>query len=156
MDALANLEQIEYIINNAGKSFSGNTIKVDGEDMFQLVEQLRLSLTEELRQARTIIQEKNNILGEAQKEASSIMEEVEENISTMIDENKIMIKAQEEAAHLLLQAEEKAQKITERAKVYANQVLEDLDIHLRKTLENIASGREQLQGEDSGFESDFS
>lgn len=144
MDALANLEQIEYVINNASKSFSGSTIKVDGEELIQLVEQLRLAMTEELRQAEKIIQEKNNIIGEAGREAEAIREEVENNISTMIDESEIMKKAQTRADQMLTEAQDQAVKITDKARIYADEVLESLDKHLRLTLDNVAQGRAQL------------
>ncbi len=145
MDALALLEQIEDIINSANRSFAGSTIKINSLEMQGLVEDLRQTLIEEVRQARKIVQDKDNILSEAQQEASSIMEEVEENISTLIDENKIVEEAKKEAERVLAEAGERADKISSGAKDYADGVLANLQGHLKQTLETVERGRNQLQ-----------
>lgn len=145
MDALALLEQIEDIINNANRSFSGTAIKINSLEMQGLIEDLRQALIEEVRQAKKIIQDKDNILSEAQQEASSIMEEVEENISTLIDENKIVDEANKEAERVLMEAKEKAEKISSGAKDYADGVLANLQGHLKQTLDTVERGRSQLR-----------
>lgn len=149
MDALAILEQIEDMVNHANRSFSGSTVKVNALEMQGLVEDLRQALVEEVRQAREIVQDKDNILQEARSEANSIMEKVEDNISTMIDENQIVEEAQREATRILDDAHEKAGKVSEGAKQYADNVLASLEGNLNQTLETIGQGRRQLQERDA-------
>ncbi len=152
MDALTVLEQMEEIINNSNRGFSGNTIKVNVIEMQGLIEDLRTTLLEDLRQARRIVQDKENILAEAQREASSIMEEVEQNIGTMIDDNKIVIEAQHEAERIIFEANEKSEKMTKGAKEYADEILANLESHLEKTLETIEHGRNQLKNRQQASE----
>ena len=145
MDALALLEQIEDMVNGASRSFSGTTIKLNGIELQGLVEDLRQTLVEEVRQARNIVKDKENILNEAQQEASSIVREVEENISTMIDENRIVEEAQKEAERIMREATDAAHKVSEGAREYADSVLASLHGHLKQTLDTVERGRNQLQ-----------
>ena len=86
MEIFELLETLEDIIEKSRNvPFSSKGI-VDKEE-------IRLKLTDELKQAKWVKEERQRILVEAQKEADGIVKEAENRIISMIDEHEITRKA---------------------------------------------------------------
>ena len=70
MDAVMRLlEELEDILDNSrGVPFS-NKVAVDKEELYDIVSELRDCLPNDIKQSKIIVQERNKIIIEAQKEA---------------------------------------------------------------------------------------
>ena len=144
MDVLEVLDQIETLMANSNRNFSGNTVKVDAEEMTALLDELRDALVDEIRQARQIVRDKDAIIEEARNEAQSIKEDLEMNIRTMIDDHEITREATLHAETMMAEAREKSDRIRKGADEYAADVLGKLEKYLDMTLGTVREGKSKL------------
>ena len=100
---------------------------VDKEEILEIIQEIRLKLPDELKQAKWIKEERGRILQEAEKEADDIVREAENRIISMIDEHEITRKAYDQKAEIIETANEMSREITKGTKDYADGILENLE-----------------------------
>ena len=119
MDILYLVGRLENLINESRRVPLVNQIMVKEADILNIIDQMRSSIPDELKQARVVIHDKERILAQAQADA-----------------NKLLARAQEkaeEAVHregLLRLADEKAEQIKVEADAYVAETLRALRDHL--------------------------
>lgn len=125
---------------------------VDKEEMLEIIQEIRLKLPDELKQAKWIKEERGRILQEAEKEADDIVREAENRIISMIDEHEITRKAYDQKAEIIETANEMSREITKGTKDYADGILEnlenainDINVSIAKALETIEQNRNELK-----------
>lgn len=125
---------------------------VDKEEILEIIQEIRLKLPDELKQAKWIKEERGRILQEAEKEADDIVREAENRIISMIDEHEITRKAYDQKAEIIETANEMSREITKGTKDYADGILEnlenainDINASIAKALETIEQNRNELK-----------
>ena len=125
---------------------------VDKEEILEIIQEIRLKLPDELKQAKWIKEERGRILQEAEKEADDIVREAENRIISIIDEHEITRKAYDQKAEIIETANEMSREITKGTKDYADGILEnlenainDINISIAKALETIEQNRNELK-----------
>lgn len=125
---------------------------VDKEEILEIIQEIRLKLPDELKQAKWIKEERGRILQEAEKEADDIVREAENRIISMIDEHEITRKAYDQKAEIIETANEMSREITKGTKDYADGILENLEMAINdinasiaKALETIEQNRNELK-----------
>ncbi len=145
MDILKTIDELEEIIETAGSiPFSGK-ISVDKTKLLELVQTLRLELPNEIKEATWIKDERDRIIGEADKEATEKMALVEAKSAELLDENYIMKLAYEKAESIVNQANEESAKIRQGARTYADEVLQNTQENLSEVIRIINNNRQQLK-----------
>ena len=81
MDILYLVDRLENLIASSRRMPLVNQIIVKENDLFSIIDQMRISIPDEIKQARRIIQEKERILAQAQAEASNLLNRVREEFS---------------------------------------------------------------------------
>ncbi len=140
------LDQLEDLIDEGKTSFLSGKISIDKEAMIELVRDIRLKLPTEVQQSVWIVEERNKILSEAQKEARLIVEEAREQAQSMIEKNEITQFARERAACILETAKEDAKQIHKGSIEYAQDTCRDMEQHLKNTLEAIHDEVQTFEG----------
>jgi prophage DNA circulation protein len=112
--------------------FSGR-LMVDEERILDIIDRMRVSVPEELKHARRIIQERDRLLADAQ-----------ERVQQVLHEQGLLVAVEEERQHLLDHAEQEAAQVRAGADEYARQVLEDLDERLEQLLTSVRNGLSAL------------
>lgn len=125
MEVLQIIEEIEDIIE---KNFSimGYSF-VNKEELMSMMDEVRLKLPDELKQARWVKEERQRILNEAQKESESIINNAKEKIISMIDEHEITKSAKQKADSIMEEARESDRNIRIKALMYADELLERVE-----------------------------
>jgi cell division septum initiation protein DivIVA len=141
------LESMEEMIENSkGIPFTGgNKAIIDRKEALDYINEIRLKLPEEVKQARWVKEERTRILMEAQKEAEGIVKEAENRIIAMVDENEITRKAYEQKNEIIKTANEMAREISNGTKEHADAILEKIEMLLVDTLKTIQNNRKELQ-----------
>lgn len=129
------LDQLEDLIDEGKTSFLSGKISIDKDAMIELIREIRLKLPTEVQQSVWIVEERNKILSEAQKEAHLIVEEAREQAQTLIEKNEITQFARERAGCILETAKEDAKQIHRGSVEYAQDTCRDMEQHLKNTLE---------------------
>ncbi|MGB9813464.1 MAG: ATPase [Thermovenabulum sp.] len=144
MDTYYYIEQIQKMVSEASKLPFSNKIVLDQDKILQLIDDLIKSLPEEIKKSKKILEERQNILLEAQREGEMIIKEAKEYIEKMVDQNEITKLAKEKSEEILSLAKKTAREIRVGANKYADEVLEELENQLHKILQSVRKGREEL------------
>lgn len=145
MEIFALLEELEEI---AERSISIPLTKkgiVEKEEILDIIQEIRLKLPDELKQAKWVKEERQRILLEAQREADEIVKAAENRIIAMIDEHEITKKAYEQKAQIIESAETKSKEIADGTINYADGILANVEGTLRELLDTISNNRKELK-----------
>jgi hypothetical protein len=146
MDIMALIDRLEDLIANGKKVPLTKLVTVDEQKLYDIIDEIRASFPEELKEARWIVKERQEKLDEAEKEASRIIEEAREKAAALAAEREIVKLAEQQAAEILDQARAREREIRLGAEDYADEMLANLEVNLGKLLTAVQRGRDRLQG----------
>lgn len=126
------LDELEEILDNGRAVPFSNRVSVDKEDLYDLVGEIRMKLPNELKQSKWVIEERNKILIDAQKEADDIVKNAEERMARMVDESEIIRQAYEQAAVIIDSAKKTSKDMRLGAIEYAEDVLSHAEERVRQ------------------------
>jgi cell division septum initiation protein DivIVA len=150
MDILALIDRIEELVDSGrGVPFSSNKL-VDPDKIYELIDEIRANFPDELKQARWIVKERQEMLEEAEKEANRILEEARDRAQAIASEQEIVRLAEQQAADIMDDARAREREIRLGAEDYADEMLANLEVNLGKLLTAVQRGRDRLQGKVGG------
>ncbi len=147
MDLIERIDELQVLIEEAKAVPFSSSAVVDRDELLELLAQLKQEVPEEVRQARWMTRDRDEMVARARKEAERIVAEAREQRDRLLSRTEIVHAAEREAERIVEDAKEKASKKRMEAEDYIDQKLAAFEILLNKTLETVARGREQLQGE---------
>ncbi|MCL6558666.1 MAG: ATPase [Firmicutes bacterium] len=145
MDLLSALNELEELIESSSKIPLTRKVMLDEERILDLLDRIRTTIPDEIRQARWIIQEREKVLDDSQKEAMRILEDARRQVEKKADESEVARQAKVVAEEIVAKAESVAREIKEGARQYADDILANLQDSLGKILNQIEQGRSELK-----------
>lgn len=142
MHLLLLLDRLEELVTKSPR-FAGRNL-VPADDAMELLDKIRYALPEEIRQAESLMAQREEYMRQAAAEAERIRTEVETYVNESIADHIIVERAQDEAERLVRKAEEAAVEIEAEAHQYAHQILEQLEEMMEKSLRVIRKGKDEL------------
>ena len=101
----------ETLEEGTGLPFTGGKRMVDVEKLQEMLDEIRLNLPTELRQAKAIVNDRADIVNSARKEADSIVRKAEERARQLVSEESVTKAAQARAAEILSTAQSQAREL---------------------------------------------
>ncbi|HIN38024.1 MAG TPA: hypothetical protein EYM77_10310 [Dehalococcoidia bacterium] len=133
---------------------SGN-ILVDRKKVMELVDQLRLTIPEEIRSAEDVLSQKDQILNTAQNDARRTKSIAEDELRERLNSNELVTHAETRAAETVRDAEERITRMLQQseaealsrktqADAYALRSLRAMEVELGKLTGSVRKGIEVL------------
>jgi vacuolar-type H+-ATPase subunit H len=122
-----------------------NRAMIDKEDLLASIEDIRLRLPDDLKQARWVKDERKRILAEAQEEADALVKQGEEKAAQLVNENVITKRAYEQANNIIASAQKSSRELRLGARQYIDKILADSETTLTKSQETIRAMRVELR-----------
>jgi hypothetical protein len=113
---------------------------VDQDAALGLIDELRSAVPQEVRDAKRIYAEREEIVDRAQEEAERVLARAQEQAAFLIDERGLTQTAEEESRRIIAEAQEDAEEIRRGADEYAVSVLVGLEGDVVRTLQSIKKG----------------
>jgi cell division septum initiation protein DivIVA len=145
MDIQFLVERLEALVVNARKLPMTSQVILEQAAVLDLIDQLRVAIPEEVRQARRINQESDRVLGKAREEAEQIIGAAQEQAALLLQDQSILREAEAKANEMLARAQTKSDETMGGADQYAADVLVRLESDLVKTLSIIKKSLEVLE-----------
>ncbi len=139
------IDRLEYVIAHSRQIPLTRTVVVDQEEVLACIDDLRLSLPDEIKQARWTLQEQQRLLSEAQAEAARTVSKAGERAQTMIGQHDLVKRAEKQAEAMLREASVKAEETRRAADRYAWEVMQSLETQLLRTVATVKKGVEALR-----------
>jgi cell division septum initiation protein DivIVA len=128
MDVLVLIDKLDDLVHNAKPVPLTDQVRVDKEEIYDILDQMRATIPEEIKQARWIVKERQEMLAEAKREAERAAEDIIED------------------------ARAREREIRLGAEDYADEILNTLEVNLSKFIAAVQRGRERLQGREEPSE----
>lgn len=145
MEVLEIIDMLEDVVEKSmAIPFAGRAI-VDREELLDLIQEIRLNLPGDLKQAKWVKEERQRILDEANKEAESIVKNAEEKMASLIDDHEITQKAYAQANEIIAAAQNNARELRLGTKQYADDVMASLEAKIEKVATTVRENRKELK-----------
>src|SRR6187200_1426888 len=131
MDVLVLIDKLDDLVHNAKAVPLTDQVRIDREEIYDILDQMRATIPEEIKQARWIVKERQEMLAEAKRETDRLLGEAREQAVREASQTEI-VKI----------AERQAQDIVDEARRQARETR--LEVNLEKFLSAVKRGRERL------------
>jgi cell division septum initiation protein DivIVA len=152
VDVLELIDKLDDLIHNARPVPLTDQVRIDREAIFELLDEMRSTIPEEVKQARWIVKERQEMLAEARREADRMVADARDRAAQEISEQEIVRQAEREAQDILESARQREREVRLGAEDYADEVLGTLEVNLGKFTQAVQRGRERLQGKAEKFD----
>jgi cell division septum initiation protein DivIVA len=147
MDIQHLIDRLEQVLAESRRIPLSANLVVDEDRLFNIIDQMRVSIPEEVKRANRIEAEKDRIMAQAQEEAERIRELAKHEATDLVRRDTVMVSAQQRADTILERARRDAEMIRQESDVYALDVLAKLEEDLLRSLSVIRNGMRKLEGE---------
>ena len=166
MDLLYLIDRLEEQVAGAQRMPLGNRAVVDRRELLDTIDQLRVAVPAEVREAREIVAEMEAIRRNTEEEARLMLARAEEQAASLVEDHKVTRAARERAAEIVAAGEARAEERSDGANTemagrieesrmvaqqqmaaadeYARRLLTKLDAQLRSFQRSVQSGLDQL------------
>jgi len=146
MDFMALIDQLEDLVASGRRIPLTGMVMIDEQKIYEIIDGLRTTIPDEVKQARWIVKERQEMLEEAEKEAARLIEEARAKIESMAAESEVVKLAEKQAQQVIETAKSREREIRLGAEDYADEMLANLEANLSKLLSAVQRGRDRLQG----------
>ena len=147
MDILHLVDRLEELVNEGRRLPLSNKVMVDEQKIWDLIDQMRISIPEEVKKAKRTNQERDRIIAQAHEEAARMVDLKREEAAAMVSEHELTKAAEERAATIVERAKRDVESLRADADEYVIQVLDSLGADLERALKEVRNGITRVQQE---------
>src|ERR1041384_7119318 len=101
MDVLVLIDKLDDLVHNAKPVPLTDQVRVDKEEIYDILDQMRATIPEEIKQARWIVKERQEMLAEAKREAERIVKEARERQTQLVSQQEVTRQAERAAEEII-------------------------------------------------------
>jgi cell division septum initiation protein DivIVA len=160
VDLAARLQQLEDMVKEAKSMPLSSSALLNRDELLELLGEMKESLPEEIKQARWVVKDREELLAKARRDADRMVEEARAEQLRLASQEEVVKRAEVEAERVVAEAEAEARRVRLEAEDYADaklaqfeialqRIAEELDATTRflaKTAGHVQAGREKLRG----------
>jgi len=153
VDIGARLQQIAELIEQAKSMPLSSSVLINREEIMELLEAARAELPEEIKQARWVVKDREELITKARRDGEAVLRSAQEQQARLLSETEVVRAAHEEAEQVLIDAREQARQLRLEAEDYVDAKLAQYEIALEKTwnelqrsIAQVQRGRDKLRG----------
>jgi cell division septum initiation protein DivIVA len=140
------INQLETVISQGKRVPLSQSIMVDEEAVRRVIDQMRVSVPEIIKQAERTLGERDRIIAQANEEAGRIVQMGREQATDMVEHHELAEDARRRAHDIIADAEREAAAMRAEADRYVLNSLGVLAEHLGKIEREVQNGITALQG----------
>jgi vacuolar-type H+-ATPase subunit H len=142
MDIAARLQQLEELVAEAKSMPLSTSVLINREEVLELIQEMRSSMPEEIKQARWVVKDREQLLTKARKDAEGVVQQALDEQRRLVQQEEVVRASTREAERILEEAREQARQMRLEGEDYMDQKLAAFEATLTRTLEQIAQIRE--------------
>lgn len=114
---------IDYLDSCKPAAFSKGNIIVPKDDIFDLLDELKLRTPDEIKRYQKIIANRDMIMKDAEMKAAEIIAKAQEKANLMISEHEIMQQSYNQANELVKQANDEVDRVKKQCKAETDEMM---------------------------------
>ncbi len=145
MDILHLVDRLEELFNNSRPIPLTHNVIVDEDKFLDIIDQMRISVPEEVKKAQDVFAKKDRVMAQAQEEANRTLQLAREKADGLVDKELLVQDAKRRAEQIIDQARVEAENIKSGADQYASDSLVKLEHELEQILNQVRNGIQVLE-----------
>lgn len=138
------MEQLDEVLES-GFKMPGKRVVIDVEKVRAIIDDMRMTMPTEVKQAKGIVADRADIINNAKREADSIVRVAEERAKAMVAQEEITKLAQAKAGEVLAAAQKKSREMRKAAQDFVDDLMLRSDEMLTANLNEIKKTRAALR-----------
>ena len=147
MDILHLVDRLEEIFNAGTALPLTHKLMVDEDRVLEIIDQMRVSIPEEVKKSQQVLAQRDRILAQAQEEATRTVQLAKEKGEQLVGREALVQAAQSKSEQLMQAARADAEAIRAEADDYTLDVLTKLEAELVKSLTQARNGIAKIRAE---------
>lgn len=140
MDIQHLVDRLEDLIDEGRHLPFSKFTMIDEERALEIIDQMRISIPEEIEKASRILAQRDRVLAQANEEAARLLQQARAKGEEMLTEDVNVQAAQNMAANIIEQANQEVARIKAEADQYIFSVLSKLEQTLQGNLNTVRNG----------------
>jgi vacuolar-type H+-ATPase subunit H len=145
MDILHLVDRIEELFNDSRAVPFTRNVVVDEDKMLDIIDQMRVTIPEEVKKSQLIVSQQDRIIAQAKEEASRIVALAKEKAEQIVDREAIVKSAQTRGAQIVAQSREDALNTRRDADNYVIESLQGMEEEVTKLLTQVRNGIRKIE-----------
>ena len=158
MDILHLVDRLEELFNESRPIPFTNNVIVDEDRMLDIIDQMRVAIPDQVKQAEKLLAERDRTLAQAQEEASRTVQLAREKSEGLLERDSIVEAAQTRGEQIIEQAQRDAEATRLEAENYVLETLTNLEIEMERIINQVRNGIRTLEhthGQTSEFQETY-
>ncbi len=147
MDILHLVDRLEELFNESRSIPFTHNVIVDEDRMLDIIDQMRISIPEEIKKAQQLLAQRDRILAQAQEEANRTLSLAREKSEAMVDRDSIVSAAQARSEQIIAQGKIEAENTRHEADGYVLDTLTNLEMEMERILNQVRNGIRSIQND---------
>jgi F0F1-type ATP synthase membrane subunit b/b' len=145
MDILHLVDRLEELFNESRALPFTRNVVVDEDKMLDIIDQMRVSIPEEVKKAQQMLAQKDRVMAQAQEEATRIVTLAKEKAEQIVEREAIVKSAQTRATQIVNQAREESNVTRHDADDYVVDSLQGLEEEITRLLTQVRNGIRKIE-----------
>jgi hypothetical protein len=124
------IDRLEELLDRSTRVPLTTRVIIDEDEYLRLIDQMRISVPQEIKNARQVEAERDQVLSAAQQQAEAMIQAAREKAELLTSDHVVLQQAEERSNQVLAQAYDEAAAIRTDADAYALEVLERIAAQL--------------------------
>ncbi|MBE3120127.1 MAG: hypothetical protein IMZ50_15395 [Candidatus Atribacteria bacterium] len=144
MDILQLIDRLEELFNNSRPIPLTHNVIVDEDKFLDIIDQMRISVPEEVKKAQQVFSQKDRMMAQAQEEANRTLQLAREKADELVGKEGLVQDAQRRAGQIIDQSRMEAENIKTDADQYTLDALMGLQTELERLTNQAQNGVQVL------------
>lgn len=149
MDILQLIDRLEELFNESKNIPLTRNVMVDEDRMLDIIDQMRITIPEEVKKAQQLLGQRDRVLAQAQEEANRTIELARQKSDELVTKDTVAQDARRRADQIIAQSRVEAENIRADADDYAMNSLLQLEAELERITNQVSNGIRLLKDEQS-------
>jgi cell division septum initiation protein DivIVA len=147
MDILQMIDRLEELLNESRPLPFTHNVIVDEDRMLDLIDQMRVSIHEEVKKAQQLLAQRDRLMAQAQEEANRTVNIARDRSNELIERDQVVQAAYTQAEQIKAHAITDGEVIRREADEYVLETLRSLEMEMERAINQVRNGIRTLQEE---------
>ena len=118
---------------------------LERDKVLDMLDEIIAQLPVELKQAKTIVESRNELIGQARREAESIVRQAQEQAARLVEQEAIFQEAKRQCQEMILQTQSQMAEIRRLSNAYMDDALRSTEEAITRSLTDVRDTRAKFQ-----------
>jgi hypothetical protein len=147
MDILYLVDRLEELINDGWHIPLTSNIVIDEEEFLDIVDQMRITIPDEVKQSKRIMQEKDRLISQAEEESERILTLAREQNQSLVSDHEVLKAAEAQRQAIIEEGRNEVRELRKGTDVYVIDTLSQLEEQLSGLLRTVRNGIAAMQAQ---------